>query len=49
VSQRRASHVLLAVNGTLMRGLELNPALLDVGAVYVRDTTTEPSIRRWSA
>jgi gamma-glutamylcyclotransferase (GGCT)/AIG2-like uncharacterized protein YtfP len=48
VSQSRASRVLLAVNGTLMRGLELNSALVDVGAVYVRDTTTEPCYRLWS-
>jgi len=42
------SHVLLAVNGTLMRGLELNPNLLAAGGVYVRDTTTAPSYRLWS-
>lgn len=48
MSQSPASHVLLAVNGTLMRGLELNSALLDVGAVYVRDTTTAPCYRLWS-
>jgi gamma-glutamylcyclotransferase (GGCT)/AIG2-like uncharacterized protein YtfP len=41
-------HILLAVNGTLMRGLELNPNLLAVGATYVRETTTEPSYRLWS-
>lgn len=40
--------VLLAVNGTLMRGLELNPNLLEVGATFVRETTTEPSYRIWS-
>jgi hypothetical protein len=40
--------ILLAVNGTLMRGLELNPNLLDVGATFVRETTTEPSYRLWS-
>jgi hypothetical protein len=38
----------LAVNGTLMRGLELNKNLLDVGATFVRETTTEPSYRLWS-
>ena len=28
---------LLAVNGTLMRGLELNPNLTKVGAIFVRE------------
>jgi hypothetical protein len=42
------SHVLLAVNGTLMRGFDLNPTLLAVDAVFVRETTTEPSYRLWS-
>ena len=40
--------VLLAVNGTLMRGLELNPNLLAVGAAFVRETWTEPAYRLWS-
>ena len=40
--------VLLAVNGTLMRGLELNPNLLAVGATFVRETETEPAYRIWS-
>jgi gamma-glutamylcyclotransferase (GGCT)/AIG2-like uncharacterized protein YtfP len=40
--------VLLAVNGTLMRGLELNPNLLAVNAAFVRETNTEPSYRLWS-
>ena len=44
----RASHVLLAVNGTLMRGLELNPNLLAAGGAYVRESTTSPSYRLWS-
>jgi hypothetical protein len=38
----------LAVNGTLMRGLALNPNLLAVGAIFVRETTTEPTYRLWS-
>jgi gamma-glutamylcyclotransferase (GGCT)/AIG2-like uncharacterized protein YtfP len=42
------SHVLLAVNGTLMRGLALNSTLLAVNAVFIRDATTEPSYRLWS-
>lgn len=40
--------ILLAVNGTLMRGLELNPNLLGVGATFVRETTTAPVYRLWS-
>ena len=40
--------VLLAVNGTLMRDLELNGNLLDVGATFVREATTEPTYRLWS-
>lgn len=40
--------VLLAVNGTLMRGLELNPNLLEVGATFVRESATEPAYRLWS-
>lgn len=40
--------VLLAVNGTLMRGLELNPNMLAVGATFVREAQTEPAYRLWS-
>ena len=40
--------ILLAVNGTLMRGLALNPNLLGVGASFVRETTTAPTYRLWS-
>ena len=32
----------LAVNGTLMRGLELNGNLLAAGATFVRETATVP-------
>ena len=39
---------LLAVNGTLMRGLALNGNLLAAGATFVRETTTAPSYRLWS-
>jgi gamma-glutamylcyclotransferase (GGCT)/AIG2-like uncharacterized protein YtfP len=42
------SGVLLAVNGTLMRGLELNPNLLAVNATFVREAATEPAYRLWS-
>lgn len=39
---------LLAVNGTLMRGLELNPNLLAAGARFVREDRTERGYRIWS-
>ena len=39
---------LLAVNGTLMRGLELNPNLLKVGASFVREDVTDECYRLWS-
>ncbi len=42
------NNILLAVNGTLMRGLELNHNLLAVGATFVRETTTEAAYRLWS-
>jgi hypothetical protein len=38
----------LAVNGTLMRGLELNSNLLAVDATFIREATTEPTYRLWS-
>lgn len=40
--------VKLAVNGTLMRGLELNPNLLAIEAQFLRETQTEPAYRIWS-
>jgi hypothetical protein len=40
--------VLLAVNGTLMRGLPLNGTLVAAGARFVREAATEPSYRLWS-
>lgn len=40
--------VLLAVNGTLMRGFELNPNLTGVGAEFVREDVTEPVYRLFS-
>ena len=40
--------ILLAVNGTLMRGLELNGNLLAAGASFVRDARTAPVYRLWS-
>jgi hypothetical protein len=38
----------LAVNGTLMCGLELNANLQQVGAVFVQETLTAPIYRLWS-
>jgi gamma-glutamylcyclotransferase (GGCT)/AIG2-like uncharacterized protein YtfP len=38
----------LAVNGTLMRGLELNGHLVAAGATFARETTTGPYYRLWS-
>lgn len=38
----------LAVNGTLMRGLELNPNMINAGATFVREATTVPAYRLWS-
>ncbi len=42
------SDIKLAVNGTLMRGLELNKNLLEVGATFVKEATTEPTYRLFS-
>lgn len=39
---------LLAVNGTLMRGLKLNPNLTNVGGVFVREAKTDAHYRLWS-
>jgi gamma-glutamylcyclotransferase (GGCT)/AIG2-like uncharacterized protein YtfP len=44
----KESVVNLAVNGTLMRGLELNSNLQQVGAEFVQEATTEPAYRLWS-
>lgn len=40
--------VKLAVNGTLMRGLELNANMLEAQATFLRDATTAPVYRLWS-
>ena len=42
------SAVLLVVNGTLMRGLKLNPNMLAAGATFVREAATEPAYRLWT-
>ncbi|MCE2593962.1 hypothetical protein K6Y31_03930 [Motilimonas cestriensis] len=39
---------LLAVNGTLMRGLELNPNLTKVGGKFIREDKTDLHYRLWS-
>ncbi len=39
---------LLAVNGTLMRDLELNKNLINIGASYVREDRTDKCYRLWS-
>lgn len=38
-------NVRLAVNGTLMRGLELNGNLLTDGATFIREAMTEATYR----
>ena len=40
--------ILFAVNGTLMRGLELNQNMHDAGATFVRQAKTAPIYRCWS-
>lgn len=40
--------VMLAVNGTLMRGLELEKNLLNVNASFVREAKTRKAYRLWS-
>lgn len=37
-----------AVNGTLMRGLELNPNMVAAGATFIREDKTAPVYRLWS-
>ena len=44
----RNAAILLAVNGTLMRGLKLNANMLAAGAVFVNETDTEPAYRLWT-
>jgi len=38
----------LAVNGTLMRGLELNANMVRAGATFVREDRTAPCYRLWT-
>lgn len=42
------ANILLAVNGTLMRGLELNPNMIAAGASFVREDATAPCYRIWT-
>jgi hypothetical protein len=48
VTASEAQTVLLAVNGTLMRGLALNGNLVRVGARFVREDATFPEYRLWT-
>ena len=41
-------NILLAVNGTLIRGIELNPNMLAVGAEFIREDATVPAYRLFS-
>ncbi|MBD2109061.1 glutamyl-tRNA amidotransferase [Nodosilinea sp. FACHB-13] len=43
-----AEGIKLAVNGTLMRGLALNPNLLNAGAKFLYEAATTPHYRLWS-
>ena len=43
-----ATSVMLAVNGTLMRGLALNRNMIEAGATFVREAVTAPAYRLWS-
>jgi hypothetical protein len=40
--------VYFAVNGTLMRGLELNPNMIAAGGEFVREAITQPFYRLWT-
>lgn len=48
LNQIMSEKIELAVNGTLMRGLELNHNLLNVDATFIREATTEPVYRLFS-
>ena len=39
---------MLAVNGTLMRGLQLNSNMVAAKATFVREAKTEPAYRLWT-
>ncbi len=48
VDDAPAESVLLAVNGTLMRGLKFNHHMTAAKATFVREAATEPVYRLWS-
>jgi carbamate kinase len=48
VDEVPAGSVLLAVNGTLMRGLKDNQHMIAAKATFVRAVATEPAYRLWS-
>ncbi len=48
VADNDGGAVLLAVNGTLMRGLKLSPNMAAAGATFVREAVTEPVYRLWT-
>lgn len=46
--KERDGYVLLAVNGTLMRGLELEGNMFRAGAQFICEAKTEKAYRLWS-
>ena len=44
----KQNNLILAVNGTLMRGLELENNLKEVGASFIKESKTEKSYRLYS-
>ncbi|MCV7021595.1 glutamyl-tRNA amidotransferase [Mycolicibacterium aichiense] len=48
MNEKGSDAVLLAVNGTLMRGLKLSPNMAAAGATFLREATTEPVYRLWT-
>lgn len=40
--------MLIAVNGTLMKGLSANPVLLEAGATFAMNARTAPCYRLWA-
>lgn len=44
----KQNNLILAVNGTLMRGLELEDNLKSVNATFISESQTEPSYRLYS-
>eukprot|EP01092_Planopodium_desertum_P002869 TRINITY_DN14617_c0_g1_i1.p1 TRINITY_DN14617_c0_g1~~TRINITY_DN14617_c0_g1_i1.p1 ORF type:complete len:137 (-),score=10.61 TRINITY_DN14617_c0_g1_i1:32-442(-) len=48
MKEKQEGAVLLAVNGTLMRGLELNKNMIAAKATFVREDRTQPTYRLWT-